>query len=337
MSTSAPIRPSENAKSDALRRREAARRSRIAGGVRENREEPVADRQRRIDRIEAGKSRIWRINLRVSELVTFLVFAPSVLFLWWQSWAYWALVPACAMSVGGMWAFAQRMRPYESRLCRHMMFLARHRRRCAMCRYCIQGLSGPHCPECAFEFDPNDDSHLLIPLVNQMYSRQGRQVASVAIVAVMIAVVLMANDALIRWYFVWSGGLLAILHVFVLVIVRRVRQSSYESLYSPTLTLRLDTGGRKKVCRVLYLAFLVRWAMLSALCAGLCALMNANTTWIERLFPTRSPLGLYCSIGAVILAWSAVIAISYRKATASLNNRLRVVLHESRRPEHHTA
>ncbi len=316
--------------SDALRRRELARRAASDQRSAEAPEFAATIRARRIDRIEAGKSQFWRINLRVTELVNFLVFVPSITFMWWQSWAFWALVPACAVSVGGMWAFARRMRPREARLCRHMVFLARHRRRCAMCRYCIQGLGGPCCPECGFKFDSADDRHLLIPLINQMYSRQGRHVAAVAIIAGMSSVVLLAQSAEWFWYIAWSGALLVSLNgLFAYWVLRaRIQQSAFERAGIRPFSDRPDPRRPAdwRLLRIQYGGVLIRWAMLTMICGGLAAIVNLDASILRFASFGRGLPGLVISLGVPVLVYVLGVSLVTRMLVSRLAKRLRILL-----------
>ncbi|MCB9855627.1 MAG: hypothetical protein H6818_08040 [Phycisphaerales bacterium] len=289
-----------------------------------------ATRQKRIDRIEAGKTQLWKFNLRISELANFIVFVPAVLLLWSQSWAAWALAPACVIAVGGMWAFARRMRRSEARLCRHMVFLARYRRRCAMCRYCIQGLAGPRCPECAFGFDPDDDRHLLIPLMNRIFSGQGRQVSAVAIVAGMTAVVMLAQNAGWRWYVAWSGLLLAAMHVLfaVWIVQARRMQAAFErSGVRPFRDLpdpRRPADGR--LLRIQYGGALLRWAMMTAICGGLAVIVNLDASVLRVLSFGGGAGTLFVSLGVPVLAYVLGVGMLMRYCVSKLMWRMRIRL-----------
>ncbi|MCA9257494.1 MAG: hypothetical protein KDA33_17725 [Phycisphaerales bacterium] len=294
------------------------------------RHEADAQRQKRIDRIEAGKSQLWKFNLRVSELANFAVFAPAVLLLWSQSWAAWALAPACVIAVGGMWAFARRMRRREARLCRHMVFLARHRRRCAMCRYCIQGLAGPRCPECAFGFDSDDDRHLLIPLMNQIFSQQGRQVSAVAIVAGMMAVVMLAKNVGWQWYAAWSFALLLAMHALFVVWVHQARrmQAAFERAgVSPFRDL--PDPRRPADWRLLWIQYagaLLRWGMMTAICGGLAVIVNLDTSVLRALSFGGGAGMLMVSLGVPVLGYVLGVGLLMRYLVSRLMGKMRVRL-----------
>lgn len=294
--------------------------------------EADALRRRRIDWIEEGKTRYWKFNLRLSELVNFVVFVPSILFLWYHAWSSWALIPAITIAVGGMWVFARRMRPREARLCRQMVFIARRRRRCASCRYCIQGLPGPRCPECGFEFDVRDDRHLLIPLMNAMYSHQGRQVAAVAISAGMAAVVLLAQGASWRWHVGWSLALLVALHgLFVLWIVQAKRQQrEFERTGVHPFSERPDPRRPAdwRMLRLQYASIFLRWGMMSAICGGLAVIVNLDASVLRILSFGVGANMLAVSLGVPVLAYVLGVGMVTRSIGTRLMNRMRVMFAE---------
>lgn len=289
-------------------------------------------RRQRIDAIEHGKSRYWTFNLRMTELVNFALLVPAILFLWYHEWAWWALVPACATAVGGMWVFARRMRPREVRLCRHMVFIARHRRRCAKCRYCIQGLPGPCCPECGFAFDPNDDRHLLIPIVNRMYSHQGRQVAAAAIAAGMMAIVLLAKGADWRWHVGWSLALLAVLHALfaIWVVQARRQQREFEQAGVRPFSDRPDPRRPAdwRIQRLQYAGVLLRWGMLTAICGGLAVLVNLDTSVLRVLSFGGGANMLVVTLGVPVLAYVLGVGVLMRYFVSRLMGRMRVMFAE---------
>ncbi|MCA9254741.1 MAG: hypothetical protein KDA33_03850 [Phycisphaerales bacterium] len=270
--------------------------------------------------------------LRVSEIANFGALAPAIILLWWQTWAWQALVPACSIAVGAMWTVAWRMRPREERLCRHMVFLARHRRRCAMCRYCIQGLAGPCCPECGFAFDVDDDRHLMIPLINQMYSRQGRHVAAVAISAGMAAVVLLAQGADWRWHVVWSLALLLVLHMVfgVWILQARSRQNAFERAGVTPFSDRPDPRRPSdwRLLRLQYVGVLLRWAMMTAICGGLAVIVNLDPSVLRVLAFGGGADMLVVSLGVPVLAYVLGVGMLMRVLVSRLMTRMRIMLAE---------
>lgn len=330
MSTFAPAKPPEQTTTQLLRRHESSCKPEAGRLTNARSHDADAARQKRIDRIEAGKTQFWKVNLRVSELVNFAVFVPAIVILWLQSWAAWALVPACGIAVGGMWAFARGMRRREKRLCRHMVFLARHRRRCAMCRYCIQGLDGPRCPECGFAFDPDDDRHLLIPLINQVYSQQGRQVSAVAIVAGMTAVVMLAQNADWYWYACWSVALLIVMHVLfgIWVVQARSLQTAFERNNVRPFSDRPDPRRPAdwRLLRLQYGGAVLRWGMMTAICGGLAAIVSLDASVLRVLSFGAGAGMLVVSLGVPVLAYVLGVSLLMRFCVSRLMNRMRVRL-----------
>ena len=275
------------------------RHERPAAADRNARLSEITRRERRIDRIEAGKSAHWRTDLRISQSANVLILVVAGGFLMWRDWSWTALAPACIFAVGGMWAVALRMRPREARLCRHMMFLARHRRRCAMCRYCIQGIDSDRCPECGFEFDIKDNRHLLIPWLAKTYSRQGRQVGAIAIVAVMIGMTLITHRATWQFFSLWSLGLLLACHALYVAWMQSASSAS------GVKSLANDQAVAKRVLKFQYLALLLRWAFLTALVMGIHLNLTVGNAWILTRF---GKTGAIASIVARLSIWVVTVA-----------------------------
>ncbi len=143
-----------------LRRRAMERRHASFDSDAESRVARTTLREARMDRIEAGKRRLWRGQLRLTQLVNGLIFCSAMLFMVWQRWAFWAAGGAAMYTAAGMWAFARWMAPREQRLRRHMVCLARRRRSCVSCGYRLCDLQHGRCPECGTDFDPNDTRHV---------------------------------------------------------------------------------------------------------------------------------------------------------------------------------
>ncbi len=169
-------------------------------------------REARLDAIAEGKSRLWRIHLRVSQVVNSLVFGLALGLVFRLNWTYWAAGAAAIVSVGGSWAFARWMAPRERRLRRHLVCLARHRRCCVHCGYRLRDLESCRCPECGLQFDPNDTRHVLTPESLQTYSSRARSVSAVAGTAVLIWVAMLANGAPWASQVVLALSLLAAFH-----------------------------------------------------------------------------------------------------------------------------
>ncbi len=140
-------------------------------------------REDRLNRIEAGKTKLWRKSLRVTQLVNIALILIVGLILIWQDWSFLAGAAGAAIATTGMWLFARRSARTEERLRRHMPFLAAKRRTCVTCGYRIHDLTGDKCPECGTRFDPDDDRHMLrAPQTLHMYSAQARRISAVVIV-----------------------------------------------------------------------------------------------------------------------------------------------------------
>jgi hypothetical protein len=299
----------------------------------------AALRDRRIDRIEAGKSALWRADLRISQSANVAILAIAGGFLMLMGWTWTALVPGCVFAVGGMWAVALRMRPRETRLCRHMMFLARHRRRCAICRYCIQGLTSRQCPECGFPFDPADNRHLLIPQLNRIYSQQGREVGAVAIAAVMIGMTLIAQKANWQSFALWSLGLLIAFHGLyaawmLSVSAATVRKREAREFNGTDVEVKFDAANSipeseisQHILRHQYLGLLLRWAFLTALVTGIHFNLSVGNAFLPTTFGKSAVIA---SIIARISIWIITVAFAAGYLGRRLRHRAIISLLQSR-------
>lgn len=152
-------------------------------------------RDSRLDRIAEGKARLWKASLRLSQLANGLILGIAIPFLIWRNWALWASIGAAGFTVTAMWCFARWMGQREQRLCRHMAFLARHRRTCACCDYALHHLVSRRCPECGAPFDPDDTRHVLTSETVRLYSARARVISGVIIVFALVWVSTMARRA----------------------------------------------------------------------------------------------------------------------------------------------
>ena len=169
-------------------------------------------RAERLDHLEASKSTIWKNDLRLSELAYFALLTPALGAMWWSAWSWSMCLMASIYSIVGMLAFSTWMVPRERRLIKHMMFLARYRRRCIDCRYVVQDSPRGQCPECGKAFDPNDQRHLMLPLINQLYSQQARRIATVAIPMILVEITLIARSAPLAGHAWAAAGFLVAFH-----------------------------------------------------------------------------------------------------------------------------
>lgn len=177
----------------------------------------MALREDRVDRIAAGKARLWQANLRLSQCVNCLILLVTVPFISWQAWAYWASGVSAVLAVSAVWAFARWMSPREQRLARHMAVLARRRRSCVHCGYCIRDLEYAQCPECGERFDPNDRRHELRAETVRMYSSRSRLISAAVVVGVLFWVSALAQGRGWVEHVGFAGALLLAffgLHVF---------------------------------------------------------------------------------------------------------------------------
>ncbi|MBN2560378.1 MAG: zinc finger-like domain-containing protein [Phycisphaerae bacterium] len=186
-------------------------------------------REARLDRIEAGKNRLWRGSLRVTQLVNLLMFSASALFIMWRAWAYWATALAAVFATLGMWVFARRMTPREERLRRLMVTLARRRRTCVVCGYLLRDLTGSKCPECGAGFDSRDDRHILAQETLHLYSSRARSVSAVVSVFVLFWVSALARGSVWQVHVALALALLAAFHVLHALWIRQARRTKPRS------------------------------------------------------------------------------------------------------------
>ncbi len=171
---------------EALRRSHAPDAVDRSAAIESAEHERNAVREVRLDRIEAGKTKRWRTDLRVTQGFNGALMLASIGFVAWRQWAMWAALAAATAAASLMWLFARKMRPREERLRRLLVTLARHRRLCAGCGYRLTGLSEGRCPECGLAFDPHDDRHLLEQQTLHVFSGRARQVSAVVTVFVVL-------------------------------------------------------------------------------------------------------------------------------------------------------
>ncbi len=169
----------------ALRRSRAGHRQTDGPPLSSSTADRCALRETRLDKIAAGKRKLWINSLRLTQLVNLVLITASVLFIMWQSWSYQAAALAALVASGGMWLFARRMVPQEERLRRLMVSLARRRRACVICGYLLRDLTGNKCPECGTDFDPRDDRHVLAAETLHLVSSRARSVSALVIVFAM--------------------------------------------------------------------------------------------------------------------------------------------------------
>lgn len=320
-------------------------------------------REARLDIISDGKSRLWRINLRLSELVNGLALCLPLPVMVYQRWSTGSAAAAAAFAVCGMWVFACWMRPREERLRRHMAFLARRRRPCAYCGYLLSGIDAARCPECGAPFDAADTRHILTPDAVQMYSHRARTISAVVIVAVLFWVSALAQGAGIAVHLALAALLLAAFHAMhILWTIQAVRQQARNEAAgnTPPLPLCPDCGetvvaprqrppARCPAClrtltpaesfirpdarrpadprllRLQYLSLLLRFAFLLAVCGGLTALVHLDERLLSRLSLGLGRKALFFTLGIPVLTWVIVTTMLFRVAAARLYRRMRLL------------
>lgn len=290
-------------------------------------------REARIDRIEAGKNRLWRFDLRISQLAHGVLMAVSISFVAWWGWAMWAGAVAAAVAVAGMWTIARRMVPHEERLRRHLAALARRRRTCLQCGYRLRGLTSDRCPECGLRFDPDDERFMFGPQALRTFSQRARQTSVVIIVFVIFWVCAMANGDIRTAHAALAFGLLAAIHALHTLWNREARRSEPPAV-RPNCTgcgaeLPPSKTGMPRNCpscerpliyadvfvrpdsrrladpRVIHIqhqALLLRWIFICAICGGATALVQLDPV-VRRLiaFAPAGPLALVVLAVPVLL------------------------------------
>lgn len=181
-------------------------------------------REGRLNRIEAGKTKLWRGSLRRTQLVNVALVLIVGLIVIWQDWSFLGGTVGAVIATTGMWLFARRTAPTEERLRRHMLFLAAKRRTCAICGYRIHDLTGDKCPECGARFDPDDDRHMLrAPETLHIYSAQARWISAIVIVlAIFWSCALVDRSGWLTHAALALGGLAAF-HALHALWIRRAR------------------------------------------------------------------------------------------------------------------
>lgn len=301
-------------------------RAAVDASSRQNTTDHQVLRADRLDYLEAAKSKIWKNDLRLSELAYFTLLIPALAAMWWFKWSWPVCLIASVYAVIGMLAFSTWMVPRERRLIRHMMFLARHRRRCIDCRYVIQDVERHLCPECGKAFNPQDQRHLMLPLINQLYSQQARRIAAVAIPMMLVEITLIAGGASVALHTAAAAGFLLAFHcVFGLTYWEARRDTSTGRPWS-SLRQMLAATGFSRLLRLQYSGLLLRWAFLVSLCGGLAAILQINVATLERLGIANTPFGVYGGIGTPALVWLGLVIFGYRHLMVTLHSRMRRLL-----------
>ncbi|MFQ5495220.1 MAG: hypothetical protein ACE5EX_07540 [Phycisphaerae bacterium] len=316
-------------------------------------------REARLDRIEAGKARLWRAQLRLTQVVNGLILGAAVPFVIWQDWAYWAAAVAAAWTVTGMWGFARWMGPREQRLRRHMVALARWRRRCVRCGYRLRDLTQPRCPECGAGFDFADTRRFLGAATLHRYSARARMISAVVIVAVLFWVSALARGAAWPWHVSLALGLAAAFHGLHLFWrfqagrdCRTAGQPPVPQCVDCGHMLRAPRAGPPNVCpgcdrrltygevfirpdarrltdarlvSIQYRSLVLRWVFLVAVCGGLTVLVHLDPRMFRSASFGRGRSMLFVSLGLPVLFWVAGSAVLFRHLARRLQQRLRLL------------
>lgn len=301
----------------------------VDASARQNAADHQLLRAERLDFLEASKSKIWKNDLRLSELAYFSLLIPALAAMWWFAWSWPVCLIASVYAVIGMLAFSTWMVPRERRLIRHMMFLARHRRRCIDCRYVIQDVERAVCPECGKAFDPHDERHLMLPLINQLYSQQARRIAAVAIPMMLVEITLIASGASVALHVAAAASFLFAFHGVFGLTCWDARRDANGTRPWQLLRQRLSTNAFRRLLGLQYAGLILRWAFLVSLCGGLAAILQINTATLERLGIANTPLGVYGGIGTPALVWMGVVIFGYRQLMVVLHARMRHLLMDS--------
>lgn len=320
---------------------------------------PVADalREARLDRIEAGKTRLWHNDLRLTQFFNFTLLGSSVLFIVWQGWALWAAALAAACSGTGMWLFAKKMTPREERLRRHIVSLAKRRRRCAQCGYRLRDLTGARCPECGTAFDPSDDRHILAQETLISFSARARLVSAVVIVFTMVWISVLAGRYPLFVHAALAFSLLVAFHILHMVWMRQAERRRPSDGHpcgprcpSCDMVLAPLSGGPPSACywcshpmsyadvfirpdvrrltdrryrRIQYDLLMLRWLFLVITCAGLLVLIRFDVIVYRMLASFGSGrLSFVVGLTLPVLAWIIPLALVFRRLARRQRGRL---------------
>lgn len=325
----------------------------------------TALREARVDRIEAGKRKLWRGHLRLTQLVNGPIFCSAMLFMVWQRWTFWAAGAAAMYTVAGMWAFARWMTPREQRLRRHMVCLARRRRSCVSCGYRLCDLQHGRCPECGTDFDPNDTRHVLRAETLRMYSSLARNISAIVIVHVMFWVAATVQGC--SWM-VSAGLATSLLTAFHLLHWSWIKQARSRDGASdlPSSVSRCPGCGAKlcdldepapstchqcarpltygdvfirpdvrrlwdrRITSLQYRSLMLRWAFLVLVCGGLSALVSLDTGLLRRMSLGMGRSMLFATLGVPLLVWVIGWTLAFRIFAQRLRRRLRLLFAQIR-------
>jgi len=307
-------------------------------------------RETRLDRIAEGKSRLWKNSLRLSQLANGLILAVAILFLIWRGWALWAAFVAAAYTVVAMWVFARWMGRREQQLCRHIAYLAKHRRTCPNCDYALHDLVSRRCPECGTPFDPDDTRHILRSETVRLYSSQARAISGITIVFVLVWVSGMVQREAWWVHLLLFLGLLVAFHGLyflwhlenrspsnprctecgaVLCECRGILPASCpecdRALTYGAVFIRPDVRflSDRRIGSVQYRSLMMRWVFLLAVCGGLTVLTHIDMIQLARLVFGGGQTMSVLSAVLLVLVWVVVSTAVFRNRAKSLHRRLK--------------
>lgn len=348
--------------SNQFKRRSKARRPAVSSGnvpyrpAGETKIDFDSVRESRIDRIQNGKTRLWRFDLRISQLAYGALMGVSISFVAWWGWTMWAGAVAAAVAVAGMWAIARRMAPHEERLRRHLAALARRRRSCLQCNYQLRGLDSQRCPECGLRFDPRDERHILGQQVLHTFSQRARQTSVVIIVFVIFWVCAMANGGIRTAHAALAFGLLAALHTLHTLWNREARRSETATVAPACPGCRAELDPTKprmpstcpncdrpliysdvfirpdsrrltdrRVIHIQHQALLLRWIFICAICGGATALVRLDSVARQLIaFAPSGPLALVV-LAVPVLLYVVPVALLFQHFARKQQRKLKTL------------
>jgi len=290
------------------------------------------------------KDRLWRRDLRISELINVTIISGASAFVMSQRWAWWAVAVASISAVACMWAFARQMTPREERLRRLMRVIARRRRLCVGCGYRLTGQGRTRCPECGTAYDAGDTRHLLGQELLHAFSSRGRAMAGIVIVYVLIWLALVARGGGIAAQGWLSLALLATMEIMHRAFVRTGRlnverhgepsPAAHDCGAEWTLAEGLPTDcpacermvtfgeifvlpdpsnlADRRILGLLHRATLLRWVFITLICGGLAVFLQFDDVLVRRMSLSLGWTGSLISLSIPMLLWVIGLGVALR-------------------------